>query len=153
MPPKKSSTSASKHLARPENPTVLPAVSLRPLQPRDGGYWAVTGQCEDTFTLSYFMNGGTEGIAYAMQPCTTEEDIRKYCAEHLYDLAQRKFVDLLTEKSSNQIACPSQPHSNKLPTKPRSRYSFTRPKQFIFQSDALSQPYEHQPAAVCCGFF
>ena len=82
-------------------PGVIPKVALQALEPCAGGFWTVTGQSNDGFSIAYIMNGGTQAISYTMRPCTTEEEVLKHCKNHLYDLPQCKYVQLSTATIAN----------------------------------------------------
>ncbi|KAG5984740.1 hypothetical protein E4U55_003384 [Claviceps digitariae] len=64
----------------------LPTISaLRRLEPRPGGQWAVTGQSDDSYSLAYVMDGGSNAICYTIHACTTEEEVRNHCGSLIYD--------------------------------------------------------------------
>ncbi|KAG6004705.1 hypothetical protein E4U21_000860, partial [Claviceps maximensis] len=65
----------------------LPTISaLRRLEPRPGGQWAVTGQSDDSYSLAYLMDGGSDAICYTIHTCTTEEEVRSHCGSLIYDV-------------------------------------------------------------------
>ena len=101
MSSNQSPAGASQNNAVASMPGVLPKVALQALEPCAGGFWTVTSQSNEGFSVAYIMNGGTQAISYTMRPCTTEEEVLKRCSNHLYDLPQCKYVQLSTTALTN----------------------------------------------------
>lgn len=72
-------------MSTPSLPALPTFSALRRLEPRPGGQWAITGQSNDSFSLAYVMDGGSNAICYTMHPCTTEEEVRNHCGSLIYD--------------------------------------------------------------------
>lgn len=77
-------------------PRALPTAALRALEPRVGGFWAITSQEKSTGTISmtYFMNDGSEAVTYNMRACKSEEEVRQQFASQIYQAAPSKYFGL-----------------------------------------------------------
>lgn len=131
MPSSQSPAGASQSNAVAAMPGVLPKVALQALEPCAGGFWTVTSQSNDGFSVAYIMNGGTQAISYTMRPCATEEEVLKRCRNHLYDLPQCKYVQPSTtaltdpKKLNSPLSLiPTHDHTSRL--RPHFRHRPTR---------------------------
>jgi hypothetical protein len=79
----------------PNLPRVLPIVALKALEPREGGFWALTGQSSggEAFSITYFMDNGTRAISYTMQPCMTTEQAMKHFRYQIYEPPSRESLE------------------------------------------------------------